>query len=56
LEGKKALGFIKTGHKNLFISQMGGMHQMNARCVLDFYVHETVQRRGLGAELFHCML
>lgn len=25
-------------------------------CVLDFYVHESVQRRGIGKELFEAML
>lgn len=56
VEDNKALGFIKTGQKNLFITVGGQMKQINARCVLDFYVHESVQRCGLGKKLFEKMM
>ena len=52
----RALGFIKTGTKSLYLNVAGGMKHINARCVLDFYVHESLQRMGLGKELFECML
>lgn len=42
VQDNQALGFIKTGQKNLFITVGGQMKQINARCVLDFYVHESV--------------
>lgn len=35
---------------------MGQMKEIDPVCVLDFYVHETVQRRGIGKELFEMML
>ena len=48
------LGVLKTGDKNLFIHRGGASTpiEMEPRCVLDFYVHETAQRRGIGALLF----
>jgi alpha-tubulin N-acetyltransferase 1 len=55
VEGNKALGFIKIGNKSLFINQ-GKMVNINPRCVLDFYVHESMQRRGLGLELMQTVL
>ena len=32
------------------------MKEIEPLCVLDFYVHETCQRRGYGQELFEAML
>ena len=48
------LGILKTGDKNLFIHKGSSPKpiEMEPRCVLDFYVHETAQRRGIGALLF----
>ena len=39
--GTKALALLKTGTKSLFLTG-GGMNQINPRCVLDFYVHESL--------------
>lgn len=56
-EKNKVLGFLKTGTKKLFITNdLGQMKEIDPVCVLDFYVHETVQRRGIGKELFEMML
>ena len=32
------------------------MQNIKPRCVLDFYVHESLQRRGIGNEMFEFML
>jgi alpha-tubulin N-acetyltransferase 1 len=32
------------------------MTNIKPRCVLDFYVHESLQRRGIGSEMFEFML
>lgn len=51
------LGFIKTGEKKLFLyDDAGKMHERTPTCVLDFYVHESCQRSGLGRELFDHMI
>ena len=56
-EGNKCIGILKTGYKKLFIrNRSGGMVEMSPLCVLDFYVHESVQRGGHGKELFEKML
>ena len=48
-DGKKAIGFIKVGKKNLFIrNEIGKIFEISPLCVLDFYVHESVQRSGYG--------
>jgi GNAT superfamily N-acetyltransferase len=51
-------GLLKTGRKNLFVRDASGrMHELTGhRCVLDFYVHESRQRRGLGRELMEATL
>lgn len=56
--GKGAVnGFLKVGFKRLFILDLcGAQHQVTPLCVLDFYVHETQQRMGLGKMLFQHML
>ena len=51
------LGFIKWGIKDLFFYRKNGsMLQCSPICLLDFFVHETLQRRGVGFELFQAML
>lgn len=51
----KALGILKSGEKSLFLT--GAVVQnIKPRCVLDFYVHESLQRQGIGQELFEFML
>lgn len=69
VEDKRALGFIKVGSKRLFISPpalhasrsnnscvQDAFKEINPVCVLDFYVHESCQRTGLGKLLFDTML
>ena len=56
-EQNKVLGFIKVGTKKLFLRDRNfNYHEVNALCVLDFYVHESIQRRGIGKQLFDYML
>ncbi|XP_078041977.1 alpha-tubulin N-acetyltransferase isoform X1 [Augochlora pura] len=51
------VGLLKTGSKNLFMFDETGIHyQLKPRCILDFYVHETRQRMGLGNILYQYML
>lgn len=51
------IGLLKTGSKNLFLyNEQGRYFQVHPRCILDFYIHETRQRRGLGLELYQHML
>lgn len=69
VDDKKALGFIKVGPKRLYVAAPAlyaarGNHtdvkdalkEINPVCVLDFYVHESCQRTGLGRLLFDTML
>jgi GNAT superfamily N-acetyltransferase len=54
---KKCYGFLKTGHRKLFVStEYGDIKEINPLCVLDFYVTEEVQRQGIGKRLFDLML
>ena len=56
----RVVGILKTGDKNLFIARSRNVSntshnapiEMEPRCVLDFYVHESAQRRGIGGALF----
>ena len=55
---KKALilGFLKVGKKNLFLrmSDMSAtLREVEPICVLDFYVHESLQRQGIGLKLMN---
>lgn len=55
--GKKCLGLLKVGKRNLFIrNEAAQMKEIKPLCVLDFYVHESVQRNGIGKQLFERML
>jgi hypothetical protein len=51
-------GFAKFGCKDLFFYQKNGkvVERRNTLCLLDFYVSEAIQRRGLGLSLFNEML
>jgi len=51
-------GFLKVGFKNLYLfDNYGRTRQVeHAPSILDFYVHERLQRRGHGKELFDFML
>lgn len=49
VEGNAVLGLLKTGEKNLFYHNfIGNVKEIRPCCVLDFYVHESVQRGGVG--------
>ncbi len=52
------VGLLKVGTKNLFHWDVHGtMRELRSQfCVLDFYVHEEWQRRGIGKLLFESML
>jgi GNAT superfamily N-acetyltransferase len=50
------MGVLKTGDKNLFIARGTAQTEMTPRCVLDFYVHESAQRLGIGSTLFDYFL
>ncbi|XP_008839451.1 alpha-tubulin N-acetyltransferase 1 isoform X7 [Nannospalax galili] len=56
--GKGAIiGFLKVGYKKLFVLDDREAHnEVEPLCILDFYIHESVQRHGHGQELFHYML
>ena len=57
IEDNKAIGYIKVGIKNLFYRDMSGnFKELQPLCVLDFYVHESVQRGGNGLKIFESML
>ena len=57
VEGSRVEGMLKVGHKNLFYRDgQGRCHEIAPLCVLDFYVHESVQRKGVGKALFEKML
>jgi len=51
------LGLLKVGEKKLFIrNEAGSIKEITPICVLDFYVHESCQRGGIGKGLFEHML
>ncbi|ETL39529.1 alpha-tubulin N-acetyltransferase [Phytophthora nicotianae] len=51
------MGFLKTGVKHLFyLSPSGNYTEMDPICVLDFYIDDTCQRRGVGLQLFQRLL
>lgn len=57
VEGQRVLGMLKVGEKKLFIrNEQGSIREITPLCVLDFYVHESCQRGGIGRQLFELML
>jgi alpha-tubulin N-acetyltransferase 1 len=57
VDGSCCQGLLKVGSKRLFIrSGAGSIRELEPLCVLDFYVHESMQRRGIGRRLFDEML
>ncbi|CAH0546557.1 unnamed protein product [Brassicogethes aeneus] len=56
--GKGAIsGMLKVGKKTLYLFDREGNHfQVTPLCILDFYVHESRQRLGLGKILYENML
>jgi len=56
-EANRVIGLLKVGVKKLFIrNELGAIKEISPLCVLDFYVHESVQRGGHGRALFEKML
>ncbi len=48
-EDNKVLSLLKVGVRKLFIrNETGAIKEISPLCVLDFYVHESVQRSGQG--------
>ena len=57
VEGNTVLGLLKTGERTIFYRNYAGVcKELNPLCVLDFYVHESLQRQGIGNNLFYFML
>ncbi len=56
--GSQLRGYIRVDMKHLFhvCYQCGAMVERDVLCVLDFYIHFTVQRMGFGKELFQGMV
>ena len=55
--GNTCIGILKVGSKRLFVrNSTGDIIEMSPLSVLDFYVHESVQRGGHGKEIFQQML
>lgn len=54
----RVLGFLKVGVKDLFFHDETGnwSEKLQPFCLLDFYVHESEQRRGRGLELIDTLL
>ena len=53
----KVLGYIKVGPKKLFLrDRICNYHERKTLCVLDFYIYDTEQRKGIGREIFDFML
>ncbi|KAK7862401.1 hypothetical protein R5R35_008092 [Gryllus longicercus] len=51
------VGLLKMGRKKLFVFDVNGQHhEMEPLCVLDFYIHESMQRMGCGKLLYEFML
>ncbi|XP_040297990.1 alpha-tubulin N-acetyltransferase 1 isoform X2 [Bufo bufo] len=51
------IGFLKVGYKKLFVLDRSGSHiEAEPLCILDFYIHESLQRHGFGKEIFTFML
>lgn len=51
------IGMLKVGKKHLYL--MNGAQdkfEEEPMCILDFYVHDSVQRKGNGHHLFDHML
>ena len=51
-------GMMRVGQRQLFVRRSGDdpYCQINPTCVLDFYVHESCQRRGEGRQIYDQMI
>ncbi|KAF7260517.1 hypothetical protein EG68_02257 [Paragonimus skrjabini miyazakii] len=53
----QVLGILKIGEKRLFLHDNQGVcTELEPLCILDFYIHESMQRMGYGRKLFDHML
>lgn len=52
------IGLLKVGTKDLYLfDEVGQTRKVeNTPCILDFYIHESRQRTGLGKNMFETML
>lgn len=56
VDSKSVLGLLKVGEKNLFYhDNMGNIKELHPLCVLDFYVHESMQRMGVGKVMLNIL-
>ena len=56
-DGKKALGFVKVGVRNLFLwDRRGVQHETKTLCLLDFFTSPNCQRQGYGKKMIDAML
>lgn len=56
-QGNHCIGILKVGTKRLFVrNNTGDIIEMSPLSVLDFYVHESLQRGGHGRDIFMEML
>ena len=57
VDGRKVVSMLKVAVRKLYLrAEDGQMRDISPLCVLDFYVHESAQRRGQGKKLFDEML
>lgn len=57
LDEHLVVGFIKIGEKNIFYRDIyGSIKELYMTSVLDFYIHESCQRKGFGKKLFERMI
>merc|ERR1712146_175697 len=57
VQGSRLLGMLKVGQKHLYYwNEKGATSELDPLCVLDFYVHESCQRKGLGRTLFDAVV
>ncbi|XP_036344026.1 alpha-tubulin N-acetyltransferase 1-like, partial [Rhagoletis pomonella] len=56
--GDEVIGLLKIGTKDLYLfDELGQTRKVDkAPCILDFYIHDSRQRTGLGKKLFQTML
>ncbi|CAD7014367.1 unnamed protein product [Ceratitis capitata] len=56
--GDEVVGLLKIGTKDLYLfDELGQARKVdNVPCILDFYIHDSRQRMGLGKKLFETML
>lgn len=51
------VGILKMGWKKLYLyNKEGSRSEAMVYCLLDFYIHESKQRKGYGKRLIECML